>query len=85
VVSTLTDHAAKGLDLLIGVGHHRIEAEEMCQVGLIGRGPLVRLRQKQAGRAECGQWRGTPLVLILCIEGRRRGLAKLAPGARLPP
>ena len=33
--STLTDHATEGLDLVIRIRHDRIEAEEVCQDGLI--------------------------------------------------
>jgi hypothetical protein len=81
----LTDHATEGLDLMIRAGHRRIEAEEMRQEGLIGRALVFRSRQKQAGCSEGGQWRGAALVLLLRIEGRRRGLATLEPSTRLPP
>ena len=35
VASTLTNHATEGLDLVIRSRHDRIEAEEVCQKGLI--------------------------------------------------
>ena len=81
----LTDHATEGLDLMIRAGHPRIEAAEVRQEGLIGRAPVFRFRRKQACRTEGGQREGAALGMVLGIEGRRRGLAKLEPGARLPP
>jgi hypothetical protein len=85
VALAFTDHAAEGLDLVIRAGHDRIEAEETRQEGPIGRAPVLRFRQKQAGRSEGGQWGGAALVMVLRIEGRRRHLSEFEPGARLPP
>jgi hypothetical protein len=58
VASTLTDHAAEGLDLAVRAGHYRVKAEEMCEQGLIARAPAFWVRQKQACGPERGQGRG---------------------------
>jgi hypothetical protein len=82
---TLTDHAAKGLDLAICEGHHRIQTEETCQFDLISRALVFRFRQKQACRAESGQGGGSALVIALGVKGRRSYLLEFESGARLPP
>jgi hypothetical protein len=70
---------------MIRARHDWIEVEEVRQEGLIGWTVILRFSEKQAYRTEGGQWGGTALVMVLGIEGRRRGLAELEPGARLPP
>jgi hypothetical protein len=85
VASTLVDHAAEGLDLAIGGGHHGIEVEEVRKEGPRGWTWLLRCCEKQACRAQGGSWGRTALVLVLGLAGRRRGLADREPGACLPP
>jgi hypothetical protein len=45
VASTLTDHAAEGLGLVLRAGHHRVKVEATCEEGLIARALVFRVRQ----------------------------------------